>query len=641
MSGRMDSSRGFPSGISRIRVLLALLLFASGAVFFVFWCGHAPVLDRFGFLSSRTANQNSAGFIGSQACGECHSQISESYSRHSMANSLTPANELKPPNSLPVRFVVDGAALCAVFQEGDRVVHSVAEPDSDGNEISELRFTAQVDFVIGSGTRGKSFLIETDQHLFQSPISWYHEKNGWDLSPGYSAWPRAGLFDRPITHECLFCHAGRINPREDTTNGYQKPIFVEASIGCERCHGPGELHRERHRKGTVDDYPDSTIVNPARLDPVLRDNVCEQCHLRGEIRVVRRGRNPTDYRPGMPLDDFLRTFVAQEDSIGSQQSTSVGHVEQMRQSRCFAASGGKMACISCHDPHYLPAVAERANYFRQRCLNCHRDLHVADCKNLGGTLSASDSTNDCVSCHMPKHKLRNIPHVAETDHRIAGGTGGSVPGDPESSIPRPRKLLVYPDRGTISDAEEFRDLGVAISKLWQLHKVQEYQQPALEISTAVVEKWPDDLESRLNLATLLKAGGKFQAAADQYQRVLESRPGHAFALAEQASLFLEMGQLDRAISAARRVAQMAPNASSKWAVLADIYARQERWPESMDASSRAVKLDPLNWPARRLLVQALVARRMTNQAHEQLKLFERANNSDAELVRKWVQSIAP
>src|SRR5207249_3474992 len=131
------------------------------------------------------------------------------------------------------------------------------------------------------------------------PISWFSQKEQWDLSPGYTG---DRLFDRPIVPQCLFCHCNDARPVVGTVNRYEQPLFRWHAIGCERCNGPGELHV---RSGDRLD-----IVNPARLDPALREAVCEQCHLQGESRVARRGReSPFDYRPGLPLYAFSSVFV--------------------------------------------------------------------------------------------------------------------------------------------------------------------------------------------------------------------------------------------------------------------------------------------------------------------------------------------
>ena len=66
---------------------------------------------------------------------------------------------------------------------------------------------------------------------------------------------------------------------------------------------------ERSRKVPVEGKVDTSIVNPRHLEPAPRHAVCAQCHLVGETRVPRNGRKHHDYRPGMPLEEFLTTFV--------------------------------------------------------------------------------------------------------------------------------------------------------------------------------------------------------------------------------------------------------------------------------------------------------------------------------------------
>ena len=101
----------------------------------------------------------------------------------------------------------------------------------------------EVKYAVGSGSRGISYLIENDSRLFQSPITWFSQKRRWDVSPGYG--DGSLHFDRPIVADCLFCHANRVVPIAHTINQYEQPIFRGHSVGCERCHGPGELHTQR------------------------------------------------------------------------------------------------------------------------------------------------------------------------------------------------------------------------------------------------------------------------------------------------------------------------------------------------------------------------------------------------------------
>ena len=56
----------------------------------------------------------------------------------------------------------------------------------------------------------------------------------------------------------------------------------------------------------------SSIVNPAKLSPELRDDVCYQCHLQPTSKLTsfatRFGRDIYSYRPGEPLDEYQVHF---------------------------------------------------------------------------------------------------------------------------------------------------------------------------------------------------------------------------------------------------------------------------------------------------------------------------------------------
>src|SRR5260370_1455425 len=81
----------------------------------------------------------------------------------------------------------------------------------------------------------------------------------------------------------LPCHARTAERVEHAESRYHEPLFRQGSaIGCERCHGPGELHVHRREDSAwMGGGFDETIVNPGRLEPALREAVCQQCHLQG------------------------------------------------------------------------------------------------------------------------------------------------------------------------------------------------------------------------------------------------------------------------------------------------------------------------------------------------------------------------
>jgi predicted CXXCH cytochrome family protein len=343
-----------------------------------------------------------------------------------------------PFNALGVQFLVE--------HRNDRVFHKEIRRDSRGMVLIEQE--AEVAYAIGSGAHAISYLIRRGDHLFQTPITWYTQKGCWDLSPGFET--RQDRFERTVTAECLFCHSNAVEPVEGTINRYREPLFRGHAIGCERCHGPGELHVQRREKI---DGADVTIVNPGRLEPNLREAVCEQCHLEGANRVLRLGRGPFDYRPGLPLELFWTTFVK---ASGEESQKLVSHVEQMHASRCFQKSNGKMGCVTCHNPHKSPEPEVKTAYYRMACLKCHGE---AAC-SLAADVRQAKNGDDCRACHMRRSTSSDVGHLTITDHRILRKPGAHVREDRQTGGYSLRPF----HQGASGPGERAlaRDLGIAL-----------------------------------------------------------------------------------------------------------------------------------------------------------------------------------
>ena len=127
-------------------------------------------------------------------------------------------------------------------------------------------------------------------------------------------------------------------------------------------------------------------------------------------------RSAFDYRPGLPFDAFVSAYPTRGDPVAALRS--IGHVEQMRQSRCYQQSGGELGCISCHDPHQLPGAGERVAYYRNRCLACHAE---PGCALPRDERLAKHLDDDCTACHMPMLGTVDIAHTAITLHTIPRG----------------------------------------------------------------------------------------------------------------------------------------------------------------------------------------------------------------------------
>jgi hypothetical protein len=313
----------------------------------------------------------------------------------------------------------------------------------DGREITRLDFPIR--YLIGSGHFTRTYLIEVDGFLHESPITWYTSKRQWDTSPGYDV-PRHWSFERAITADCLACHAGRAEPVGGTVH---RMAIREKAIGCENCHGPGSLHAERHRAGRrPPGEEDLTIVHPGKLSRPLLESVCAVCHLGGAAMVDLRGRHGTEFRPGRPLTDYRVTY---RFDAGGDEMTVVGHIEQLRRSACYQQSED-LTCLTCHDPHARQKPPDPVAFYRQKCLNCH---DTRPCGLAPAERRKKDAADDCTACHMPRGDTE-LPHIAFTHHRI--GRHGARPAPVAGGS---RELAPADDVAHLGPADRQRNLGLA------------------------------------------------------------------------------------------------------------------------------------------------------------------------------------
>jgi len=369
-------------------------------------------------------------YVGSKACAGCHSGIYRKYVRTAMGRSITRPSAVLLDTTVQVRSESLSRDF-RVYRENGELYQSESEK-KDSKIVFETAH--KLEYAIGSGVNGISFAIRRGSHLFQAPLSYYARTRQWGLSPCFEESGEG--FNRPIYDACIACHAGRSQavPRRDGLFG--DPPFVEMAIGCENCHGPGQLHIQERGRGSRT-LPDTSIVNPARLPPRLAEDICMECHQAGDARVLLPGREYGSFRPSAPL---VRTVAIVGLPNTGRDADLLEHHTSMKLSKCYQATNGKLSCLTCHDPHEQPDPIRASVYFRAKCLGCHGET---SCK-----LSLrSRRKDDCIGCHMPKRDLEKISHSALTNHRIPvrQGAGFSVPYSPSSDLPG--LVLLNPQAG--------------------------------------------------------------------------------------------------------------------------------------------------------------------------------------------------
>lgn len=357
-------------------------------------------------LVSRYRSVFASEFSGNASCQECHIAETQLFNATPHSRSLEKVRPEDEPSDVEFAHAVSRRAY-RVFRRDGELWHREFANDDQG-EISLGEFP--VAWRIGSGHHSRSYLIDVDGYLFESPVTWYSATGSWGISPGYDFHGHEG-FSRAAHQGCIQCHASRVESAENSTHHL---ALVEPSIGCESCHGPGAMHvRERTSEVSIVGKFDDTIVHPGKQSREINEAICARCHLRGAGWSNVRGRSSNDFRPGLLMTDF-RVDFAPKDSTGEMKV--VGHFEQMHASRCYIESD-TLTCTTCHNPHAAPSAEIKVEYYQRKCLSCHEP------KGSGCTLPeperlAESPADNCVACHMPKSGT-DIPHFSFTHHRIA------------------------------------------------------------------------------------------------------------------------------------------------------------------------------------------------------------------------------
>lgn len=409
-----------------------------------------------------------------------------------------------------------------------------------------------VAFMIGSGAHASGDIVRIGEYLFQAPISYLSNRKQWDMAPGYETTAEPD-FTRPITAECLSCHAGRARTSGSTLNRFEPLKSEDEAISCDRCHGDTSAHLAHPSK--------ETIVNPKRLSERARDSVCEQCHLMGEVRVLNPGRQFTDFRAGQNLEDVFSVFVrdTSETPVADGSLKVISHVEQLKLSMCARKSDGKLWCGTCHDPHNKPA--NPVAYFRERCLSCHGESLLE---------RHPKPVDNCIGCHMRTRSTNDGAHTVFTDHRISrrpepdvinSGTADPV-----------RKLAAWHEASTPLG---LRNLGLANIEIGERQKSDQLLQEGASQVVEAMKLLPPDPVILTKLGFVLLRSGEASDAIEPLAYALRLEPNRAGSHVNLATAYRDAGQTEQAVAELKRAIELDPSLEPAYRTLGEIYLQQK------------------------------------------------------------------
>ncbi len=529
-------------------------------------------------------------YIGSEKCQTCHPAIYESYAKAEMGRSMAKLDTTNIIEKYPQSNAVFDSSKNYYYEmvtRDGRFYQREYRLDSEGHVIHER--LAEAEYVMGSGNNLRMYFDNENGMLYQLPLTWYVHKQAWDLSPGYREFGNL-RFTRFATAKCLSCHNSYMQVSLTANERYVKPFPL--GIGCERCHGPGELHVKQMRGEKIENLPQNaaTIVNPRKLSPKRQLDVCRQCHLQGKAWALRGQNDWFDYRPGKLLESHRSVYFPEKTRKDVFEVADAA--QRMALSRCFTESKGAMTCITCHDPHYSIKTFTIEHY-TNKCLTCH----------LSGKLPGNSSrhphrkTDNCISCHMNSTGTDNTLHgVTTTDHWIRIDEEKTVidwSNLRQSSELRPLITLV-PDVDAKDTGTEFRK-GVAYFDYYKEHERHKaYLDSALTNLTKSLINAQNKAAAYFYLGEVQFELGQFSKALQTFQQAIRLQPNHSDAYFKLGKTFSAAGNFEMAIKNFRRATQLKPEEPAYLESLGMALAKADKYEEASVILERGLQIDKKN-----------------------------------------------
>jgi predicted CXXCH cytochrome family protein len=562
------------------------------------------------FLHAQTPANS---YIDSKLCAACHAKIAQTYALTGMARSF-----YRPAGNPPVEDFARGnpffhkpsGTWYAMLQRDGAVYQRRRRIGFGGKEIDVRE--SRVDYVMGSGNHARTYLHRTERGaLMELPLAWYPENGGeWAMGPGhdraYSLPPRA------IAYECMFCHNAYPKIPAGHEESGSEALYEGAlpeGIDCQRCHGPGGKHvRAAQTPGASVEAVRGAIVNPNRLSPARRMDLCMQCHLQTTSQplphsIVRYGRGPFSYRPGEPLGNFEIFFDRAPATKSKNDFEIVSSAYRLRQSQCFLQSAGKLTCTTCHNPHDVPRGEQAAEHYNGVCGECHATA-------LRQAVAAGKHTvaTDCIGCHMPKRRTQDVVHAVMTDHLIqrrppAGDLRAPIAErqDIDGNTYRGEVVPYYP---TLEPRTGENALYAAV--------VQVMQQSNLEkglprLAAEITAQKPVRPEFYIELGQAFMSAGKRTSAVSAFEEAARRRPDSPAISVNLADALTQSRQPARALALLARALKTAPDNPLLWYQTGIAQSAADHDAGAVAAFEKSVALDPDFTEAHNLLGAAIAS----------------------------------
>ena len=276
-------------------------------------------------------------YVGTAVCVTCHDS-NANFRDSAMAHAATHAPDAESLQHDPLSFQIGPCRYRITDTSGKKILRI-----SKGG----VSHSAVLLWAFGMGRIAQTYVYAQNGKFYESHLSFFTVLQGLDITPGH---PRseppnleegAGrLIPDSELRRCFGCHT----TASSTRNGFNATTPFPG-VTCEACHGPGAKHVAAINSGDFE-LAVSSIMNPAKLNPVDSVDFCGACH--------------------RTWQDVVSDSPARTGTLNVRFQPY-----RLENSRCWKGGKGdaRITCLSCHDPHQ-PLATDPASY-DVSCLQCH------------------------------------------------------------------------------------------------------------------------------------------------------------------------------------------------------------------------------------------------------------------------------
>jgi predicted CXXCH cytochrome family protein len=376
--------------------------------------------------TSGAAVEPEAVFTGGQACLECHQKEYRLWKGSDHEKAMSVATDSTVLGDFQNAEFTSNGKTSKFYKRGEKFFVFTEGP---GGEMKEFRVTHTF------GVRPlQQYLVPFENGKYQClPIAWNTAEKKWfnmagmvykreDLKPdNWLYWTNQA---QNWNSMCAECHSTNLQKNFDPDSGTYHTTWIDISVNCEACHGPGSQHIEWARLPELarpQDNNTGLVVRTSKITSRQYVESCAPCHAR------RSSLGPYDYRhtdflsnaiPQLPVTPFYYIdgqFLDEDYEYGS-----------FTQSKMYMKD---VRCGDCHDPHSLKRKFEG----NALCTQCHRadeyDTYSHHFHKKKGEAGASfvnkegrrlgpGDGNLCRDCHMPGRYYMGIDRRFDHSMRI-------------------------------------------------------------------------------------------------------------------------------------------------------------------------------------------------------------------------------